>query len=109
MTDKLRVFQFRPGKRKVSPIYLMSAYLRIWAGYYLMWEKITWFVDSPATGNPACLCSYCLEVIKDESCAIRLFHSDNLEARFHVTCFLESGLRIFIIRNLEERCILGNF
>lgn len=39
MADKPLDFEFRPGKGKVSPAYLMSAYLRIWAGWFYTWRK----------------------------------------------------------------------
>ncbi len=49
---------------------------------------LTWFSDSPDTGDPACICSYCKEVIEDEGeLPLRLWgENSNLELRLHMHC-----------------------
>lgn len=61
--------------------------------------SLRWFVDSPAAGEPGCLCSYCGERIEatpegqqeleevnaDEGEPIRMW-SGSLEMRFHARC-----------------------
>lgn len=102
MADEPLSFEFRPGKGKKSAAYLMSTYLRLWAGWFYIWRKVTWFDDSPDTGSPDCLCSWCLEVIESNSLAIRFFHPSNREVRLHPTCFKESRLGISIMNKQEE-------
>ncbi len=50
---------------------------------------LTWFHNSPDTGDPTCLCSVCMLVITEEQGpAIRIYREeDNAEARFHSACF----------------------
>ncbi len=48
---------------------------------------LKWFKDSPDTGDPACVCSYCAEVIKDDGeIPLRVFREDNTELRLHMFC-----------------------
>jgi len=51
--------------------------------------KLKFFEDSPDAGDPACICSYCEEVIReDEAPAIRFFDMESkTEARLHIDCF----------------------
>lgn len=57
-------------------------------------KQITWFANSPDTGDPTCICSWChLPIGLSEAPIIRLFDSDaNTEARFHRRCLSESGV-----------------
>lgn len=50
---------------------------------------IQWFSDSPDAGDPACICSWCGQVIEDDdNIPFRLFREENnTEARFHKDCF----------------------
>lgn len=50
-------------------------------------SRLTWFKDSPNTGDPACLCSWCGNVIKAGEFPIRAFRScDRTELRLHMEC-----------------------
>lgn len=70
-------------------------------------RQIRWFTESPDEGDPSCACSWCGERIEerpegedepddpDAHGGIRLWDSQNREARFHDRCFnevLELGL-----------------
>lgn len=57
-------------------------------------KQITWFANSPDTGDPTCICSWCYQPIGEhEAPIIRLFNSDaNTEARFHRRCLNDSGV-----------------
>ncbi len=50
---------------------------------------IGWFYDSPDAGDPACVCSFCGLLIKEEDApAIRMWDPDErMEARFHIECW----------------------
>ena len=49
-------------------------------------SRLTWFSDSPDVGDPACICSLCLEIIYD--IPVRGFHEEmDQELRFHFDCF----------------------
>lgn len=64
-------------------------------------RQILWFTDSPDEGDPRCICSWCRERIEerpggeddlddpDEHGGIRIWDSQNREARFHDRCFTE--------------------
>lgn len=56
-------------------------------------KMMAWFFDSPDTGLPECICSYCELVIRGEDedpVPIRLFDNESkMEARFHPACWLE--------------------
>ncbi len=52
---------------------------------------LKWFRDSPDTGDPACVCSYCGEVITDEGeIPLRIFRETpkpgGEEIRLHIYC-----------------------
>ncbi len=54
-------------------------------------HMLKWFRDSPDTGNPACICSYCGEIITDEDeIPLRCFRQGNMpggeELRLHMYC-----------------------
>jgi hypothetical protein len=50
-----------------------------------MFEQLTAFDDSPETGDPACLCSYCGEVIGEEESPLRMWPPDGRsEYRLHM-------------------------
>ncbi len=50
---------------------------------------LKWFKDSPDTGDPACLCSYCAKVIEEDDDPIRAWRGkdkDTEELRLHIAC-----------------------
>jgi hypothetical protein len=48
---------------------------------------LRWFVDSPNTGDPACICSFCFQVIQQDEVPLRIFSgSGNSEVRLHPEC-----------------------
>jgi len=47
---------------------------------------LTWFKDSPDTGHPDCICSYCAEVIEEGAMPLRVFSDENTELRLHMHC-----------------------
>ena len=50
------------------------------------YDQLTWFTDSPDAGDPACLCSFCDQVIKLGEMPLRIF-DDGRELRLHMlTC-----------------------
>ena len=56
------------------------------------YSSLIWFKDSPDTGDPRCLCSFCGKVIEsdedsDEPTMLRVFRQiDNTELRLHWSC-----------------------
>jgi hypothetical protein len=50
-------------------------------------QTLRWFADSPDAGDPACLCSLCGKVIHEDACIRVTKETENLEARFHDSCF----------------------
>ena len=52
-------------------------------------DELAWFDDSPDTGHPDCICSYCGRVIGEDEVPVRMFkHAENKEARFCKLCTL---------------------
>jgi hypothetical protein len=57
-----------------------------------MQEQLTLFTDSPDTGDPECLCSYCSELIEEDDMPIRFFvpesekYPHGAEYRLHEKC-----------------------
>ena len=50
-------------------------------------DELAWFDDSPDAGDPACICSYCGNVIEEYEIPLRLFRRrENTEARLCETC-----------------------
>ncbi len=49
-------------------------------------QRIVWFGDSPDTGDPACVCSLCGLLIKEDETPLRIFRDGNFEARLHQEC-----------------------
>lgn len=48
---------------------------------------LTWFKDSPNTGDPLCICSFCRKLIAEGEMPLRIFRdSDNTELRLHMEC-----------------------
>jgi ribosome modulation factor len=51
---------------------------------------LKWFKDSPDTGDPDCICSYCGKVIAEEEMPLRCFRNTEdgrgEELRFHMDC-----------------------
>ena len=47
---------------------------------------LKWFTDSPDTGDPACVCSYCAKVIPEGEVPLRAWREDNTELRLHINC-----------------------
>ena len=51
-------------------------------------DGLTWFEDSPDAGDPHCLCSLCLDMIKADEVPTRLFATrGKAEIRLHKRCF----------------------
>jgi hypothetical protein len=50
-------------------------------------DRLKWFQDSPDAGDPECICSWCGKVIEEDEMPLRLFRSDNREARIHLSCW----------------------
>lgn len=49
--------------------------------------RLRWFSDSPDAGDPACLCSLCLEPIVEGDLPIRAWSaSGKSEIRLHMAC-----------------------
>lgn len=95
-------FDFDVGQGEPSGFEILAEAMNEIARAILLWHSVTWFTDSPDTGDPACVCSLCGEVIPFEAVPIRFFHPDNLEARFHLVCFQGSGLAAFITASKEK-------
>lgn len=52
-----------------------------------MIHLLTWFTDSPDTGRPECICSFCGKIIEDGEMPLRIFHDrENKEMRLHMDC-----------------------
>ena len=50
-------------------------------------EDLAWFEDSPDTGDEACICSYCGNVISEFEIPLRLFkEEEKTEARLCENC-----------------------
>ena len=50
-------------------------------------HQLTWFKDSPDTGDPACKCSYCGKLIEEGQIPLRVWReSDDTELRLHMDC-----------------------
>ena len=58
-------------------------------------EGLRWFDDSPAPGDPACLCSHCGQLIT-AGVPIRMWRTPSYqEARFHDACFsVRAGVHV---------------
>jgi len=75
--------QFHKDMQKPSPTFHFNPEI---------YPLLTWFKDSPDTGMPECLCSYCGKMIEssedsDEPIPLRVFReSDNTELRLHWGC-----------------------
>jgi hypothetical protein len=59
-------------------------------------EQMTIFTDSPDTGEPECVCSYCGEVIEEDEIPLRIFFPESkqyphgAEYRLHWKCVRET-------------------
>lgn len=67
---------------------------------------LTWFNDSPDTGDPACVCSLCGKVIEEGEIPLRIFRpSNNTELRLHMRACAEKAIMEFRpsdVGNLSE-------
>ena len=63
----------------------MSSTIRLPKRFYM--RSFLCFKTSPDCGDPACLCSWCEQLITaDDAPAIRMTNGANEEARFHRHC-----------------------
>ncbi len=50
-------------------------------------HQLKWFKDSPDTGDPACICSFCGKVIEEGEIPLRVWQeTGNMEFRLHIDC-----------------------
>jgi len=64
---------------------------------------LTWFNDSPDTGDPTCICSYCGEIIEEGEIPFRIFReSNNTEIRLHIKCGEQVIVEIAPKQTLQE-------
>lgn len=50
-------------------------------------DDLAWFEDSPDTGDPACICSHCGNIVEEYETVLRLLKaSEGTEARLCETC-----------------------
>jgi hypothetical protein len=67
------------------------------------YHLLTWFEDSPDTGDPACICSFCSKVIEEGLIPLRIFRSsDDTELRLHVDCAGQVIVEFAVSPNVSE-------
>jgi len=56
-------------------------------------DQLAWFEDSPDAGDPACICSYCGNIIGAQELCFRLHNrAEGLEARLCDNCLRQLDL-----------------